>query len=186
MISFSNDNSGFLKKFKIKGPLVQGFWKISKINSNFGFKFFWKEPNWFYGKTVKEPKLWGLGFFTNSFGFLRFIVMNENQSSDFLKFFNHGSIISKIVNHGSIIPKPYLLVLSSKKISKTVRMAVWNCDVFKISCSSTGKVWFYGSGREYPTTLGTPKGNFIPTSSVLWGLLLAICLDHHFFFVQLP
>jgi hypothetical protein len=135
---------------------------------------------------LKEPKIWGLGSLINSFGFLRFIVMNENQSSDFLKFFNHGSIISKIVNHGSIIPKPYLLVLSSKKISKTVRMAVWNCDVFKISCSSTEKVWFYASGREYHTTLGTPKGNFIPTSSVLWGLLLAICLDHHFFFVQLP
>jgi hypothetical protein len=105
LISFSNDCSSFLKKFKIKGPLVQGFWKISKINSNFGFKFFWKEPNWFYGRTIKEPKIWGLGSLINSFGFLRSIVMNENQSSNFLK----------IVNHGSIISKPYLLVLFSKK-----------------------------------------------------------------------
>jgi hypothetical protein len=32
LISFFNDNFGFLKKFKIKGPLVQGFWKIYKTN----------------------------------------------------------------------------------------------------------------------------------------------------------
>jgi hypothetical protein len=27
---------------------------------------------------VKEPQLWGLGSLTNSFGFLRFIIMSEN------------------------------------------------------------------------------------------------------------
>jgi len=36
---------------------------------------------------------------------LRFAVMSENQSFDFLK----------IVSHGSLIPKPYLSVLSLKK-----------------------------------------------------------------------
>jgi hypothetical protein len=46
-----------------------------------------------------------LGFLTNSFGFLRSIVMNENWSFDFLK----------IVGHGSIIPRPYLPIFSSKK-----------------------------------------------------------------------
>jgi hypothetical protein len=50
---------------------------------------------------VKEPKLWGLGSLTNSFGFLRSIVMNEKKSFDFLK----------IAGHWSIICKPYLLVL---------------------------------------------------------------------------
>jgi hypothetical protein len=34
-----------------------------------------KKPDWFYGKMVKEPKLWGLGSLANSFGFS---VMNEN------------------------------------------------------------------------------------------------------------
>jgi len=32
LISFFKDSSGFLKKFKIKGPLVQGFWKIFQKN----------------------------------------------------------------------------------------------------------------------------------------------------------
>jgi len=51
---------------------------------------------------IKEPKFLGQGSLTNSFGFLRFAVMSENQSFDFLK----------IVSHGSLIPKPYLSVLS--------------------------------------------------------------------------
>jgi hypothetical protein len=54
---------------------------------------------------VKEPKLWGLGSLTNSFGFLRFTVMNENRSFDFLK----------IAGHGSIIPRPYLPIFPLKK-----------------------------------------------------------------------
>jgi hypothetical protein len=35
----------FWKKFKIKRPLVQGFWKILKINSRFGFLKIFKEPD---------------------------------------------------------------------------------------------------------------------------------------------
>jgi hypothetical protein len=35
-------------------------------------------------KLVKQPKLWGLGSLTNSFGFL---VTGENWSFDFLKNF---------------------------------------------------------------------------------------------------
>ncbi len=58
-----------------------GFWKFSKNLTGF------------IEELVKEPKLWGLGSSTNSFGFLRSIVMNENQSFDFLKIAGHGSII---------------------------------------------------------------------------------------------
>jgi len=50
----------------------------------------------FREELVKEPQLWGLGSLTNSFDFLTFIIMSENQSFDFLK----------IVGHGSIIPRP--------------------------------------------------------------------------------
>jgi len=54
---------------------------------------------------VEEPKLWGLVSLTNSFDFLRSIVMNENRSFDFLK----------IAGHGSIIPRPYLSIFSLEK-----------------------------------------------------------------------
>jgi hypothetical protein len=54
---------------------------------------------------VKEPKLWELGSLTNSFGFWRSTVMSENQSFDFLK----------IADQGSIILRSYLLVLSLEK-----------------------------------------------------------------------
>jgi hypothetical protein len=57
---------------------------------------------------VKEPKLWELGSLTNSFGFLRSTIMSENQSFDFLK----------IADQGSIILRSYLLVLSSEKKEK--------------------------------------------------------------------
>jgi hypothetical protein len=37
-------------------------------------------------EAVKEPKLWGLGSLTNSFGFLRStVMMSENRSIEFLK-----------------------------------------------------------------------------------------------------
>jgi hypothetical protein len=68
---------------------------------------FWKFPKNLIGfieELVKEPKLWGLGSLTNSFGFLKSIVMSENQSFYFLK----------IAGHGFIIPRPYLPILSSK------------------------------------------------------------------------
>jgi hypothetical protein len=88
-----------------------------------------KKPNWFYGRTIKEPKLWGLGFFTKSFGFLRFIVMSENQSFDFLK----------IVGHGSIIPRLYLLVLFWKK--KKIEQCFVLANVF-FSVKMTKKLRF--------------------------------------------
>jgi hypothetical protein len=37
-----------------------------------------KELDWLYGRTIKELKLWGLGFLTNSFGFLKSTIMSEN------------------------------------------------------------------------------------------------------------
>jgi hypothetical protein len=67
-----------------------------------------KEPDWIYEITVKEPKLWGLGSLTNSFDFLRSTVMSENQSFDFLK----------IACHGYIISRPYLPVLFFEKERK--------------------------------------------------------------------
>jgi hypothetical protein len=69
---------------------------------------------------VKEPKLWGLGFLTNSFGFLRSIVMNENWSFDFLK----------IVGHGSIIPRPYLPIFSSQKREDRTNVLFWQINFF--------------------------------------------------------
>jgi hypothetical protein len=66
---------------------------------------------------VKEPKLWGLGLLTNSFGFLRFTIMSENQSFDFLK----------IASHGSIIPRPYLPIFSSKKTEDRTMFCFSKC-----------------------------------------------------------
>ncbi len=63
MISFFNNCSGFLKKFRFKGPLVQGFWKIFKRNSCFGFLKIFKEPDWFYGRTGKRTKTLRAKFF---------------------------------------------------------------------------------------------------------------------------
>jgi len=54
---------------------------------------------------LKEPKLWGLGSLTNSFGFLRSTIMSENTSFHFLK----------IAGHGCMMPAPYLLIFSLKK-----------------------------------------------------------------------
>jgi hypothetical protein len=54
---------------------------------------------------IKEQKLWEVGSLTNSFGFLRFTVVSKNQSFDFLK----------IADQGSIILRAYLLILSLKK-----------------------------------------------------------------------
>jgi hypothetical protein len=72
---------------------------------------------------VKEPKLWGLCSLTNFFGFLRFIVMNENQFFDFMK----------IAGHGSIIPRLYLPVLSSKKREDRTMFCFGKCFVFKMA-----------------------------------------------------
>jgi hypothetical protein len=72
---------------------------------------------------VKEPKLWGLGSLTNSFGFLRSIVTNENQSFDFLK----------IAGHGSIIRRPYLLVLSLRKREDKTVFCFGKCFFFKMA-----------------------------------------------------
>jgi hypothetical protein len=47
---------------------------------------------------IKEQQLWGLGSLINSFDFLRFIIMSENQSFDFLKIFGHGSIIPRLAS----------------------------------------------------------------------------------------
>jgi hypothetical protein len=54
---------------------------------------------------VKEPKFLGQGSLTNSSGFLRSIVMSENQCFDLLK----------IARQRFIIPRPYLPVFSSKQ-----------------------------------------------------------------------
>ncbi len=72
------------------------------------------------GELVKEPKLWGLGSLTNSFGFLRSTVMNENWSFDFLK----------IVGHGSIIPRPYLPIFSSRKREDRTNVLFWQMFFF--------------------------------------------------------
>jgi hypothetical protein len=96
-----------------------------------GFRIFFKKPNWFYGRTVKEPKLWGLGFLTNSFGFLRSIIMSENQSFEFLK----------ISSHGSIIPRPYLQVFSTKKEEDRMVFCFGKCFFFKMAKFKVLKVF---------------------------------------------
>ncbi len=97
-------------KVRIKGLLVQGFLKNSKNIPIFGF---WKISNnltSFMEELLKEPKLWGLGSLTNSFGFFRSTIMIENWSFDFLK----------IAGHGSMMPRPYLPIFSSKRRIKNL------------------------------------------------------------------
>jgi hypothetical protein len=70
---------------------------------------------------VKEPKLWGLGSLTNSFGVLRSTIRSENQPFHFLKIVGHGSII------------PYLPVLSSKKREDRTLLCFWPKKKFKMA-----------------------------------------------------
>jgi hypothetical protein len=53
----------FFLKIRIKGPLVQVFKKILKINFNFGFLKIFKELDWFYGRTGKRTKALGARFY---------------------------------------------------------------------------------------------------------------------------
>jgi hypothetical protein len=55
--------------------------------------------------------------------------MSENQPFDFLK----------IAGHGSIIPKPYLLVLSSKKKEDRTMFCFWQMVFFQNGKSSEFK-----------------------------------------------
>jgi hypothetical protein len=68
-IIFFEDSSGCLKKFRIKGPLVQRVWKILKINSSFGSLKIFRKPNWFYGRTGKRTKALGAMLFDQFFWF---------------------------------------------------------------------------------------------------------------------
>jgi hypothetical protein len=67
---------------------------------------------------LKEPKLWGLGSLTNSFGFFR----STNRSFDFLK----------IVGHGSILPRPYLPMFSSKRREDKTNVFFWQMFFFSL------------------------------------------------------
>ncbi len=118
MIFFLNDSSGFLKKFRIKGPRFKDFERFLQIHSCFRFLKIFKESNWFNRRISEKLKLWGLHFLTNSFGFLRSIIMSKNQSFDFMK----------IINHGSIILGPYLSVHSLKK--KKIRQCFVLANLF--------------------------------------------------------
>ncbi len=60
---------GLFLKVRIKGLLVQGFWKISKINSNFPFFKIFKQPDFFYGRIAKRTKALGARFFDQFFWF---------------------------------------------------------------------------------------------------------------------
>jgi hypothetical protein len=57
--------------------------------------------------------------------------MSENQPFDFLK----------IAGHGSIIPKPYLLVLSSKKKEDRTMFCFWQMVFFKMEKVQNLKVF---------------------------------------------
>jgi hypothetical protein len=58
-------------KVRIKGLLVQGFSKISKINSSFRFLKIFKQPDFFYGRTPKRTQALGARFFDQFFWFFQ-------------------------------------------------------------------------------------------------------------------
>jgi len=69
---------------------------------------------------VKQPKLWGLGSFTNSFDILRSTIMSENRSFRFLK----------IARRGSLMPRPYLPIFSSKTREDKTNVLFWRMFFF--------------------------------------------------------